>query len=132
MPAVRSLAALWILFVAFRADAAGALSLRSYVSPADGVPREYAVWTPSGYDPNHPLPAILFLHGRGGSMFSFHQRSYESAADANGYVLVFWQGRLQPEIGVYSTLYVDGANGIPDETDVLACLDGALAGFAID
>src|ERR1035437_1643512 len=94
--------------------------------------RAYDVWTPSRYDGTRPLPMILFLHGRGGSTGSFEQSSYESAADANGYVLVFWQGRWQPEIGAFSTLYVDGANGIPDETDVLACLGAALAGFAID
>jgi poly(3-hydroxybutyrate) depolymerase len=132
MYALRCAAALLSLFVALRADALGSLSYLSYVSPADGAARAYDVWTPSGYDGTRPLPMILFLHGRGGSTGSFEQSSYESAADANGYVLVFWQGRWQPEIGAFSTLYVDGANGIPDETDVLACLGAALAGFAID
>ena len=31
-----------------------------------------------------------------------------------------------------STYYVDGANGVPDETDILACLDDALARAPID
>jgi poly(3-hydroxybutyrate) depolymerase len=130
--AVSLLAVLWSLFGADPANADGSLSDRSYTSPADGAPRSYEVWIPSGYDRARPLPAILFLHGRGGSMRSFQQPGYESGADASGTILIFWEGRLQREIGAFSTLYVDGANGIPDETDVLACLADAMAAFAID
>ena len=52
--------------------------------------------------------------------------------DTHGFVLVFWQGRFDPTIAALSTQYVDGVNGIPDETDVLACLADALASFRID
>jgi poly(3-hydroxybutyrate) depolymerase len=132
MRSVGRAAVLLFLAVALPANALGRLEYLSYVSPADGTARAYDVWTPTGYDGTRPLPAILFLHGRGGSTGSFEQSSYESAADANGAILIFWQGRWQPEIGAFSTLYVDGENGIPDETDVLACLDEALRRFAVD
>jgi len=108
------------------------IHLRNYVSPADGVVRSYQTLTPSGYDGITRMPAVLFLHGRGGSMFSFQTEGYEDEADARGFVLIFWQGRFDPTIGAFSTQYVDGVNGIPDETDVLACLDDALAAFRID
>ena len=105
---------------------------RTYVSPADGAVRLYEIRTPAGYDGTSQMPAVLFLHGRGGSMTSFQSDVYEAEADARGFVLVFWQGRFDTTIGAYSTQYVDGVNGIPDETDVLACLADALASFRID
>jgi len=105
---------------------------RTYISPADGAIRFYEVRTPAGYDGISQMPAVLFLHGRGGSMTSFQSDGYEAEADARGFVLVFWQGRFDPAISVLSTQYVDGVNGIPDETDVLACLADALASFRID
>jgi poly(3-hydroxybutyrate) depolymerase len=105
---------------------------RTYVSPADGAVRLYEIRTPAGYDGTSQMPAVLFLHGRGGSMTSFQSDVYEAEADARGFVLVFWQGRFDPTIGALSTQYVDGVNGIPDETDVLACLADALASFRID
>ena len=65
-------------------------------------------------------------------MASFQSPGYEAEADARGVVLVFWQGRYDLSIGAFSTQYVDGVNGIPDETDVLACLDDTLASFRVD
>jgi poly(3-hydroxybutyrate) depolymerase len=108
------------------------LYVRTYVSPADGAARFYQVRTPAGYDGIPQMPAVLFLHGRGGGAASFQSDGYEAEADARGFVLVFWQGRFDTTIGAYSTQYVDGVNGIPDETDVLACLADALASFRID
>jgi poly(3-hydroxybutyrate) depolymerase len=108
------------------------LSVRTYVSPADGAVRIYQILTPPGYDGVSQMPAVLFLHGRGGSMASFQTDGYEAEATARGFVLVFWQGRFDPTIGAFSTQYVDGVNGIPDETDVLACLADALGSFRID
>jgi poly(3-hydroxybutyrate) depolymerase len=105
---------------------------RTYISPADGAVRLYEVRTPAAYDGTSQMPAILFLHGRGGSMTSFQSDGYEAEADTDGFVLVFWQGRFDPTISALSTQYVDGVNGIPDETDVLACLADALASFRID
>ena len=113
-----------------RADAE--LLDRAYISPADGTRRVYQVRTPSGYDGTSRLPAVLFLHGRGGSMASFQSAGYAAEADARGAVLIFWQGRYDLSIGAFSTQYVDGVNGIPDETDVLACLADSLASFRID
>ena len=110
---------------------AGIKSFRSYISPADGSSRSYTIRTPAGYDGTSRLPAVLFLHGRGGSALSFQYQQYFDAADANGYVLLFWQGRLDAS-GLLSSYYVDGANGVPDETDVIACLDDALSHLAID
>ncbi len=104
----------------------------TYVSPADGVLRLYDVRTPAGYDGVSKMPAALFLHGRGGGGTSFQTDGYFAEADARGFVLVFWRGRFDPTIGALSTQYVDGVNGIPDETDVLACLANALTSFAID
>ena len=105
---------------------------RTYVSPADGAVRLYEILTPSAYDGISQVPAVLFLHGRGGSMTSFQSDGYEAEAETRGFVLVFWQGRFDPTISALSTQYVDGVNGIPDETDVLACLADALASFRID
>lgn len=132
MVSLRGAARILPLLVALHADARGTLWNRYYLSPVDRATRVYDVYTPTGYDGARKLPAILCLHGRGGSRSSFETAGYQSAADAQGVVLVFWQGRYQPDIAAYSTQYVDGANGIPDETDVLACLDDALAAFAID
>jgi poly(3-hydroxybutyrate) depolymerase len=105
---------------------------RTYVSPADGVVRVYEARMPAGYDGVSKIPAALFLHGRGGDRRSFQTEGYFAGADAHGFALVFWEGRFDYTIGAYSTQYVDGVNGIPDETDVLACLTDALASFPID
>ncbi|MBL8112100.1 MAG: prolyl oligopeptidase family serine peptidase, partial [Acidobacteria bacterium] len=108
----------------------GTLHNRSYVSPRDGAARFYDVYTPTGYRPETPVPAILFLHGRGGSKNSFQTPAYFAEADRRGFALVFWQGRVAPW-GGFSTYYVDGVNGFPDETDVLACLEHARQAFSL-
>lgn len=105
----------------------------SYRSPADGAERGYAIRVPRTWDGTSLLPAILFLHGRGGTVRQFQRTPYFDAADARGVVLVFWEGRIAPGgIGAPSTHYVDGVDGVPDETDVLACLDDVLARAPID
>ena len=116
-----------------RAIVPGFVVPASYRSPSDGTERGYALRVPRTWDGTSPLPAILFLHGRGGTVRQFQRTPYLDAADARGVVLVFWEGRIAPGgIGVPSTHYVDGADGVPDETDVLACLDDALARAPID
>lgn len=111
----------------------GAVVTLPYVSPADGAPREYNLRIPSTWDGTSRLPAILFLHGRGGTRRQFQTTGNLTEAEARRVVLVFWEGRVVPGgIGVPSTQYVDGADGVPDETDVLACLDDALARAPID
>jgi hypothetical protein len=111
----------------------GGTVLLSYRSPADGSERAYAVRVPSTWDGSGRLPAILFLHGRGGTMRQFQRPEYAAAADERGAVLVYWEGRVAPGTdGVPSARYVDGADGVPDESDVLACLDDALERAPID
>jgi len=111
----------------------GAVVPLSYASPADGAPRVYALRVPATWNGTSLLPAILLLHGRGGTRLQFQRPEHFAEADARGAVLVFWEGRVVPGgIGVPSTHYVDGADGVPDETDVLACLDDALARAPID
>lgn len=111
----------------------GAVVPLSYVSPADGAPRDYALRIPATWDGAGLLPAILLLHGRGGTRLQFQRPEHFAEADARGAVLVFWEGRVVPGgLGVPSTHYVDGADGVPDETDVLACLDDALSRAPID
>jgi len=115
------------------APAPGFVVPLAYRSPADGAERAYDLRMPRGWDGSSPLPAILFLHGRGGTKRQFQYTPYFDAADARGVVLVFWEGRIVPGgEGVLSTHYVDGADGVPDETDVLACLDDALARAPVD
>ena len=105
----------------------------SYLSPADGVERAYDLRIPTTWDGTSLLPAILLLHGRGGTKRQFQRTEYFDEADESGAVLVFWEGRRVPGGGGFpSTHYVDGADGVPDETDVLACLDDALARAPID
>ncbi|HQP86731.1 MAG TPA: alpha/beta hydrolase-fold protein [Thermoanaerobaculia bacterium] len=113
--------------------APGFVIAASYRSPADGAERGYAIRVPRGWDGMNLLPAILFLHGRGGTVRQFQRTPYFDAADARGVVLVFWEGRIA--LGgaeVPSTHYVDGADGVPDETDVLACLDDVLSRAPVD
>jgi poly(3-hydroxybutyrate) depolymerase len=104
---------------------------RVYVSPGDGALRGYDLRTPSGWDGVTKVPAVLFLHGRGGSKFSFRLPSYNAELDTRGFVGIYWQGRGDPN-ALWSTYYIDAVNGISDEADVLACLDDALQHFAID
>lgn len=105
----------------------------SYVSPADGAERAYALRIPASWDGASLLPTVLFLHGRGGTKRQFQRPEIFSEADARGALLVFWEGRVVPGgEGVPSTHYVDGADGVPDETDILACLDDALARAPVD
>ena len=100
----------------------------SYRSPTDGVERAYALRIPASWDGTSLLPAVLFLHGRGGTKRQFQRPEVFAEADARRVLLVFWEGRVVPGgDGVPSTHYIDGADGVPDETDVLACLDDALA-----
>ena len=111
----------------------GVLVSLTYRSPFDGASRSYALRVPSFWDGESRVPAILFLHGRGGTVRQFQQAEVLDEADERGAVLVFWEGRVVPGgEGVPSTHYVDGADGVPDETDVLACLDDALARAPID
>lgn len=111
----------------------GGLVPLSYRSPADGVERNYDLRIPATWDGSSLLPAILLLHGRGGTKQQFERNEHYAEADARGAVLVFWEGRRVPASGgIPSTFYLDGANGVPDETDILACLDSALTWAPID
>ncbi len=111
----------------------GWLLTLSYRSPADGVERVYDLRIPTTWDGTSLLPAILFLHGRGGTRLQFERSEHFAEAEARGAVLIFWEGRRVPATGgLPSTFYVDGANGVPDETDILACLDDALARAPVD
>ncbi|HEV8267245.1 MAG TPA: PHB depolymerase family esterase [Thermoanaerobaculia bacterium] len=121
-----------VLVVLSLPAAAGTLVSRTYDSPVDHVGRPYDVYLPRGYDGVTPRPALLFLHGRGGWKGSFEVQDYFVEADMRGVVLIFWQGRPVPSIEAFSTFYVDTINGYPDESDVLACLDAAVASTAID
>ena len=106
----------------------GVVATRSYVSPADGATRDYAIRVPATWNGTDLLPTVLFLHGRGGTRRQFQRPDLLAEADARRALLVFWEGRVVPDgSGWPSTNYVDGADGIPDETDVIACLDDALA-----
>ncbi len=112
---------------------AGEVLALSYVSPADGAPRVYGLRIPSTWDGKSLLPALVLLHGRGGTRRQFEHDDYLEEADERRAVLVFWEGRTVPGgPGFPSTHYVDGADGVPDETDVLACLDDALSRAPID
>ena len=130
------LAALPLLGGAARGDVPlvpGKIATVPYVSPADGAARSYDIRVPAGWDGRSRLPAVLLLHGRGGTRRQFELPGYQYAADAKGAVLVFWEGRIVPGGSGYPTTeYVDGADRVPDETDVLACLDDALARAPID
>ena len=135
LQAVALLAA--ILFAAAPATPAplppGGLHPLSYISPADGVERVYDLRIPATWDGTSLLPAILLLHGRGGTKQQFQRPEHYAEADARGAVLVFWEGRRIPALGGFpSAYYVDGANGVPDETDILACLDSAMTWAPID
>lgn len=111
----------------------GVLIPLSYFSPADGVERIYDLRIPATWDGTSRLPAILLLHGRGGTKQQFQRPEHYAEADARGALLVFWEGRRIPALGGFpSAYYVDGVNGVPDETDILACLDDALARAPID
>jgi hypothetical protein len=111
----------------------GGLIPLSYRSPADGVERSYDLRIPATWDGTSLLPAILLLHGRGGTKQQFERNEYFAEADARGAVLVFWEGRRIPASGgIPSTFYIDGANGVPDETDILACLGSARTWAPID
>lgn len=111
----------------------GGLVPLSYLSPADGVERNYDLRIPATWDGTSLLPAILLLHGRGGTKQQFERNEYYAEADSRMVVLVFWEGRRIPASGgIPSTFYVDGANGVPDETDVLACLDSAATWAPVD
>ncbi len=111
----------------------GGLVPLAYRSPADGVERTYDIRVPTTWDGRSLLPAILFLHGRGGTKRQFERTEHFDEAELRGTVLVFWEGRRVPDADAMpSTHYIDGADGIPDETDILACLDDALARAPID
>ena len=87
----------------------GTLVTLPYVSPADGAAREYAFRIPETWDGTSPLPAVLFLHGRGGTRRQFQRPEIFAEADARGALLVSWEGRIVPGgTGVPSTEYVDG------------------------
>jgi poly(3-hydroxybutyrate) depolymerase len=112
---------------------AGQVAPLSYLSPADGLRRAYDLRVPRTWDGTSLLPAVVLLHGRGGTKRQFQRPEYFAGADEKGAVLVFWEGRRLPDgSGFPSTHYVDGVDGVPDETDVLACLDDAIARAPID
>lgn len=133
MPGLARAAALSLLVLSSRAfsDQPPVRYNLWYRSPADGALRGYDLRTPARYDAGRSYPAVLFLPGRWAPKETFQLDEVHAEADARGYVLVFWIGRLVSP-GLWSTHYVDGADGLPDEADVLGCLDDALSRFAVD
>lgn len=61
----------------------------------DGLNREYRVHVPSAYNPDHPTPLLISLHGGGASMdYQASDENYGqiSKSDREGFIVVFPNG----------------------------------------
>jgi len=57
-----------------------------------GLTRKYNVHLPSDYNANTPMPAVIFLHGGGGSMRGAYWEGMNHSADKLGFILVIPDG----------------------------------------
>ena len=66
-----------------------------YVLLHDGLEREYFVFLPSSYDSKSELPALLFMHGYGGTATGTEievTQGLNAYAEKFGYVVIYPQG----------------------------------------
>jgi phospholipase/carboxylesterase len=90
-------------------------------SSADGTLQPLAVYVPASYDPKHPAPLVVFLHGSGGSESALlAQTGLAQLADSTGSIVIAPYGRG------YSGFR---GSATPDIYDALAV---AKRAFAID
>jgi polyhydroxybutyrate depolymerase len=54
----------------------------------DGIRRKYLVHLPPSYNPNQSWPAVIFLHGGGGSLKGVSKEGMDKAADRLGFILL--------------------------------------------
>jgi polyhydroxybutyrate depolymerase len=61
-----------------------------YVREMDGVPRQFVVHIPAGYNAREPVPLLFMLHGASGNGDRFHRISgWVAKAEAEGFIAVF-------------------------------------------
>jgi len=90
-------------------------------SSADGTLQPLAVYVPASYDPTHPAPFVLFLHGSGGSESGIlAQPGLTQLADSTGSIVIAPYGRGYSDFR---------GNATPDIYDALAV---AKSAFALD
>lgn len=80
----------------------------------DGRNRKYIVHVPPGYDAGHPAPLVIAFHGGGGHAdYMADDRRYGliSAADRDGYVVVFPNGYSKLPRGRFATWNAGGCCG---------------------
>lgn len=73
----------------------------------DGRERSYVVHVPTGYDPNQSYPALLMLHGGGGtSEIMARSSGMSNVGDTNGFLVIYPQGAArdggQPDLPTWN------------------------------
>lgn len=70
------------------------LKMRGYETiEVNGTTRQYQIFIPSGYNPDHPSPLLLGLHGAGGDAGQFRRSSgFDAVAEAQNFIVVYPDG----------------------------------------
>lgn len=90
-------------------------------SSADGTLQPVAVYVPAAYDPGHPAPLVVFLHGSGGSESQLlGWGEVARMADSTGSIVIAPYGRGYPSFRGAAT------------ADIYDALTAAKTAFAID
>jgi polyhydroxybutyrate depolymerase len=98
------------------APAAPGTSVDQTISSGN-IQRQYRLHVPVGYDPQHPTPLVLNIHGHGGTA-SWQERNtnYSALADQQHFLVVYPQGTLGSDS---KTGWATGGKVTPRVNDVL-------------
>jgi polyhydroxybutyrate depolymerase len=99
--------------------------------PHGGENREFTVRLPEGYDPDHPHPVVVSMHGRGGNAFFQEVVSrFTELADAHDFVVVYPQAT-----GAQSTWnaeFIGDGSDADDRGFIGAMLNALEASLCVD
>ncbi len=103
-----------------------------------GIERRYNVHLPKNYDKNVPTPAVMYLHGGGGSLKSGYLDGLVKYSDKHNFILVLPEGTgpipgilLQWNIGKYKDSYPTKHN-IDDVGYISKVIDDVSVHFNLD
>ena len=110
----------------------GHVTKHTVASSAGGLPIDYWVTTPPGYDPSTKYPAVLEIHGGPYLSYGAGFSSDNQLMAANGYIVVYANPRGSTSYGEQFAQKIQNNYPSNDFDDLMSVMDDSIAKHGVD